>query len=80
MGAVQMLLDAGADPNFSNSNGDAPLSKAADVGDKEMTKLLLDSGADPNKCGKYGTALHQAVQKHSSHRTGLSGHIECGPQ
>ncbi|XVF32447.1 hypothetical protein REPUB_Repub17cG0084000 [Reevesia pubescens] len=44
---VNLLLQAGADPNFV-SQGDTPLVIAAATGETEIIKCLLNAGADPN--------------------------------
>jgi ankyrin repeat protein len=45
-GAVQLLLDRGADPNLVSAAKSSALMYAVD--DAEKTRLLLDRGADPN--------------------------------
>ena len=45
-GVVQMLLDAGADPNNRQRHGYTPLHSAAANGDLESIELLLEAGAD----------------------------------
>ncbi|KAF6819564.1 multiple ankyrin repeats single kh domain-containing protein [Colletotrichum sojae] len=44
--ALQVLLDAGADINLEDSDGDAPLIVAAREGDADCVRFLLDHGAD----------------------------------
>ena len=51
---VNILLNAGADPNIILSNGLTILHCAVIASDTENIKQLLDSGADPNKPNKFG--------------------------
>jgi len=44
---LQMLLDAGANPNVRNKLGGTPLMWAASYGQNEAVQLLLSKGADP---------------------------------
>jgi ankyrin repeat protein len=61
-GAVQALLEQGADPNAAGPVGATPLFMAADGADPTMVEQLLDAGADPRAPGPGGrTALTQAV-------------------
>ncbi len=46
-----MLLDAGADPNLANKNGDLPVELAAQKSAEDL-HLLLAKGASPNSAGK----------------------------
>ncbi|MEN0019665.1 MAG: acyltransferase family protein [Planctomycetota bacterium] len=45
--AVEALIDAGADANATNDDGNTPLHSAAFFGQAETVRLLLDRGADP---------------------------------
>ena len=64
---VQLLLDAGANPNAALLSGETPLMVAARAGKAEIVKMLLAKKADPNKTAtRKQTALMWAVaQKHS---------------
>jgi hypothetical protein len=42
---IELLLKAGADPNFTDSNGKTPLSMAVEKGLSEVEQLLLQHGA-----------------------------------
>ena len=46
---VEMLLEAGADPNVPGSRGNSVLMYSAHIGDTELVKLLIRYGADVNK-------------------------------
>jgi ankyrin repeat protein len=43
--AVRILLAAGADPNFRDSEGDSPLRACAEFGDHDLAAMLLRCGA-----------------------------------
>ena len=56
--AVQVLLDAHADPNASADESlPAPLSHAVVSHDAEIVRLLLKHGADPNLVDKRGNRI-----------------------
>ena len=57
---VQTLLEAGADPNAQDGDGDTPLLSAAWQGHTEIAKVLLEAGADPNARDGFGSALEWA--------------------
>jgi len=62
---MQMLLDAGADPNLGNGNMDTPLSVSSYWGRTDCVKLLLDHGVDPrqhNNAPAPLTPIGQAMQ------------------
>ncbi len=46
---IQKLIEAGADVNVTNSNGETPLYVASSKNQTEVVKLLLEAGADVNK-------------------------------
>lgn len=54
---VDLLLKAGADPNYTMDNGETALMNAAQNGNCSIVKTLLESGADPNAIAYTGTAL-----------------------
>ena len=56
---AKLLLDKGADPNFSDSEDREPLKEAVKLHDYEMVQLLLNGGADPaqGKCDALYTAI-----------------------
>jgi ankyrin repeat protein len=61
---IQILLDAGADVNFSTNESGAPLTHAVENGSTELVLDLLDRGADLNaRMGELGTALMMAIRK-----------------
>ncbi len=56
---VRSLLEAGAEPGYSDDEGLSLLMNAAAYGDGEMVKVLLDAGASPFDVSPGGwTALH----------------------
>ncbi|MCF6252323.1 MAG: ankyrin repeat domain-containing protein [Methylococcaceae bacterium] len=64
---VQLLLEAGANPNVRGSEGDSPLRWSVSQEDIEMARLLLKFGANEtiNEIGQPGglTALGIAVEQ-----------------
>ncbi|KAH8667328.1 hypothetical protein BGZ60DRAFT_47718 [Tricladium varicosporioides] len=62
-GVVEVLLEAGANPEVRNGQGFSPLHLVAIKGDHLLVRLLLDHGADPEARTPTGrTALHLAAQ------------------
>lgn len=45
---VRILLEKGANPNVTPTNGLSPLINASSKGYTDLARLLLDNGADPN--------------------------------
>lgn len=61
--SLQLLLDAGADINLPDDDGDTALIVAASRGDDEALSFLLDSGADIMHSNKNNdNALQVAIQ------------------
>jgi len=52
---VKLLLEAGADVNVKNKDGETALMKASYNGYTEIVKMLIDAGADVNIKDRYGT-------------------------
>ena len=62
MEGVQILLDAGANPNVKDRDGMTPLMVACNAGQKEIAEALLAKGAEVNAKDNYDrTALHSAI-------------------
>ncbi|MFC7441142.1 ankyrin repeat domain-containing protein [Laceyella putida] len=58
---VRQLLDAGADVNAVDGQGETALHKAAVQGDLAMIQCLVEAGADVNRQNQRGeTAIHKA--------------------
>jgi ankyrin repeat protein len=61
--AIQILLKAGANPNFQNRQGDGPLSMAVRWGGPQIVELLLKAGAEVNIRNASGiTPLNELAQ------------------
>ncbi|KAJ6437271.1 ankyrin repeat protein [Purpureocillium lavendulum] len=59
---MMLLLQHGADPNESGSEGAFPLQRAAEDGNMTAVRILLDHGAVVDaQCSRGRTALHEAV-------------------
>jgi ankyrin repeat protein len=62
---ARSLIEGGADVNKRTSFGRTPLSRAADVGFKDIVELLIARGADVNAKNNWNwTPLHNAVYGH----------------
>jgi uncharacterized protein len=62
--AVEILLEAGADPNASDSGGYTGLHLAVQIGDLDMARAMLDAGAQVEvKSGEGKTPLALAAQE-----------------
>jgi cytohesin len=55
--SIRMLIEAGANADARNRDGDTPLMLAAGNGDLESARALLEGGADPKLKNKGKTAL-----------------------
>ena len=56
-----MLLEAGADANVANEDGQTPLMLAARTGNVALAKLLVQHGADVNRRERYPRAVGRDV-------------------
>lgn len=62
VGVVSCLLDAGADPNAVNANGETAIILAAAAHRPEVVHILVSAGAQVDHRDAQGmTALHRAV-------------------
>ena len=71
---VEVLLNAGADPNTADCNGNTPLSIAAEKGLINTAKVLLDHGADPNAADEDGKTPLQHSLKYVNYSYGSGAH------
>ncbi len=60
---VSLLLQNGANVDFTDSKGVTPLMKAVNVGKENIVRMLLDHGANPNLAVGKLTPLSLAVKK-----------------
>lgn len=59
--AIQLLLDAGADPNGDPWAAESPLSVVSSRGNTKIVKLLLRTGANPESATSSGEELQDEV-------------------
>ncbi len=52
--AMRLAIKLGADPDFTNPNGDGPVTMMAGGNDDEMLLILLEGGGDPNAVDSDG--------------------------
>lgn len=65
IGAIELLVARGADPDLANAEGNGPLMMAARHGLVDAVIVLLKAGADPRRANRHGTtALMQAARGH----------------
>jgi len=58
---AKVLIDAGADINFTNNDGATALHIAAFFCRPDLVKILLDKGADKTIKNKYGATPYESV-------------------
>lgn len=58
---ARVLIEAGADINFTNNDGSTPLHTAAFFCRPEIVRMLLDKGADKTIRNKYGATAYESV-------------------
>jgi ankyrin repeat protein len=59
--AAKILIDAGADINFTNNDGSTPLHTAAFFCRPEIVKMLLDKNADKTIKNRFGSTPYESV-------------------
>lgn len=47
--AIELLLEAGAEPNETNARGETPLLNALDQNNEDLIRIFLEAGADTEK-------------------------------
>lgn len=73
--SIDVLIDAGGDPNFADIDGCTPLHKAST---SLIARRLLDAGGDPNQADNKGnTSVHYAAHGFSLHHS-IDVVIEAG--
>jgi uncharacterized protein len=69
LGAVQALLEYGADCNAADDYDDTVLVKAASSGNIQVVHALLAAGADPSQRGELSRLPHEEAEH--------CGHANC---
>lgn len=63
---IELLLEAGAEPNATNQKSETALGYAAELNHTSCVKRLIKAGADVNNANAYGmTPLMQAIRINS---------------
>jgi len=75
---AKMLLDAGADPNVRDANGQLPLNIAAEFYNQDIIDLLLEKGANVEEAHKNTLELPIHLAASSGHIKTLQAYIEAG--
>ncbi len=79
LGRVDALLQAGADVNEADANGNTALIVATRMGQADIVRRLLEAGAGVDHANNAGlTALHMAVEAGNVEITGML--LEKAPQ
>jgi ankyrin repeat protein len=65
--ALEILLNAGADPNAMDQSGWTALMYVARYGGPELARMLLEFGADPNAMNKAQQTALEIASEHSHH-------------
>ena len=63
-GAVEVLLDHGADCNAADDYGETVLIRAAGSGNAQAVRALLAAGADPSQSGELLRLPHEEAEHH----------------
>jgi ankyrin repeat protein len=58
---VQVLLDAGAQVDFTPGDGQTALHGAVESGEIDLVEFLISRGANPKQPAMHGTLLHEAA-------------------
>ncbi len=60
---IEILIDAGADVNSRDAEGQTPLMWAAESNAPEVVQLLLDKGANASLKDEYGKTAFEYAQE-----------------
>ncbi|PGH23187.1 hypothetical protein AJ80_02717 [Polytolypa hystricis UAMH7299] len=73
---LQLLILQGADVNAVDKSGSSALGYAIASRGLDIIRLLVNHGADMHNVSNRGTALHEAIWRHSNpHSNHLFGHV-----
>jgi ankyrin repeat protein len=79
MRIAEALLDAGADMEARDKNGETPLRRAVNCGQEHMVRLLLSRGAEPRSTDKNGRTPIDAARSKSMRKL-IATRIEWEPE
>ena len=63
---LRILLDTGVDSNTCDSNGNAALQQAIELGNAKAVPMLIDAGADVNAVDSDGKTMLQLAESISA--------------